>query len=242
MIHDHQDAFGHAMYDYSLGKDGYEIVERDDGYCDISGGPRVYFSQYRDWPVHYKKAVRLAGGRVLDIGCGAGRIGLYLQANGLDVVGIDTSPKALQTCRKRGLKNVREMSITQVSSKLGQFDTLIMLGNNFGLMGDFSRARWLLRRFRAITKPGAIIIAESNEYTDTAEPSHLQYHRRNKRRGRMPGQCRIRIRYKTYMTPWFDYLLVTRAEMKHIVESTGWLIEEFIDSAGPAYIAVIKRV
>jgi len=241
MIHDHQDAFGHAMYDYWLGKGGYEIVERDDGYCDISGGPEVYFSQYKDWPVHYKKAVKLAEGRVLDIGCGAGRISLYLQGRGVDVVGIDTSPNALKTCRKRGLKKVREMSITQIDTKLGQFDTLMMLGNNFGLTADFKRARWLLRRFRAVTGPGAKIIAESNEDTKTSEPVHLQYQERNKRRGRMRGQIRIRIRYKKYITPWFDYLLVTREEMRHIVEGTGWIVEKFIDSGGPAYIAVLKR-
>ncbi len=45
----------------------------------------------------------------------------------------------------------------------------------------------------------------------------------------MPGQLRIRIRYRKYVTPWFDYLLVTRNEIRHIVNGTGREIERFID-------------
>ena len=30
MLSDRQDAFGHEMHDYLNGKDGYEVVERDD--------------------------------------------------------------------------------------------------------------------------------------------------------------------------------------------------------------------
>jgi hypothetical protein len=34
-----RDAYGHALWDYLRGKGrGYEVIERDDGYVDISGG------------------------------------------------------------------------------------------------------------------------------------------------------------------------------------------------------------
>ena len=43
MMKDHQDAFGHELYDYlkSGGEERRmaEIVERDDSYIDVSGGP-----------------------------------------------------------------------------------------------------------------------------------------------------------------------------------------------------------
>ena len=58
----------------------------------------------------------------------------------------------------------------------------------------------------------------------------------------MPGQVRFRIRYRTYATPRFDYLLVSRPEMKRILQGTGWKIRNFIDSkASPAYIAIIEK-
>src|SRR5437016_14480714 len=86
-------------------------------------------------------------------------------------------------------------------------------------------------------------IAESLDiYKPPVDPVHRRYHLRNRRRGRMPGQVRIRIRYRTYATPRFDYLLVSRPEMKRILQGTGWKIRNFIDSkASPAYIAIIEK-
>ena len=88
MSRDYQDAYGHEVYDYLKDKRGQgEIVERGDGYIDVSGGLKAYFSEYKDWPPHEKKAIRHARGRVLDIGSGAGRHSLYLQGKGLGVLG-----------------------------------------------------------------------------------------------------------------------------------------------------------
>ena len=242
MIRDHEDAFGHAMYDFLHGKNCQEVVERDDGCIDVSPGPAVYFSKYQDWPGHQKKAMSRIKGRVLDIGCGAGRISLYLQSRGFDVTGIDVSPLAVKVCKEQGLRKVQLLSVTQVNNKMGKFDTLLMFGNNFGLMSNFNRARWLLRKFRNVTNPGARIVAESLEYTDTTEPHHLEYHKLNRKQGRMAGQIRLRLRYLKYKTPWFDYLFATPVEMKQIAKDTGWEVEEFIESGQPHYITIFKRV
>ena len=240
-----QDAYGQAMWDYLHHGRGFEIVERDDGLAAVSSGPPAYMAPFKDWPAHQKKAIRLARGRVLDVGCGAGRVALHLQNKGLDAMGIDVSPLAIKVCKQRGLKNAKTMSITQVSSKLGIFDTIVMYGNNFGLMGSFKRARWLLRRFRAITAPDARIIAESNDpYPRPGHPGlrcHLDYHKWNRSRGRMGGQLRFRIRYMKHATPYFDYLLVSKDEMRQIVYGTGWKISRFFDSKGSVYIAVLEK-
>lgn len=236
-----QDAYGHALFDYFRGKGGYEINEREDGSIAPSGGPKVYFNDEADWPAYATKAVNLARGKVLDVGCGAGRFALYYQKKGLDVLGIDNSPLAIKVCKLRGLKKARVMSITEVSGKLGTFDTIVMFGNNFGLFGSFKRARWLLRRFHNMTTDDAIIIAESHDPYQTREPHHRGYHRWNKSRGRMGGQVRIRTRYKTYCTPWFDYLLVSKKEMKEILKGTGWRVRRFIHSPGASYYAVIGK-
>lgn len=238
MLKDRQDAHGHEIYDYLNGKGGYEIVERDDGYVDASGGAKDYFAEYKDWPPHQKKAIQYARRRVLDIGCGAGRCLLYLQQKGLDVMGIDISPLAVKVCKKREIQNVRVLSITQVSSKLGIFDTIIMFGNRFA---NRDRARWLLKRFHKVTSEKARIIAESGDPYQTNLPEHLQYHKRNRKRGRMSGQVRIRVRYKKYVTPWFDYLLVSREEMADILNGTGWRIEQLFVSPWALYAVVIGK-
>jgi hypothetical protein len=43
-------------------------------------------------------------------------------------------------------------------------------------------------------------------------------------------------------TPWFDYLFVSRDEMRVILKGTGWRLSKTMSSGGPLYLAVIKRV
>ena len=150
-----QDAQGRLIYDYLREKGlGVEIVERDDGFVN-SGAGSAYLSRYKDWPVREKSAIRFAKGRVLDIGSGGGRHSLYLQGKGLQVLGVDISPLAIRVCKRRGLRNARLMSIDEISPKMGKFDTILMLGNNFGLFGNKSKARRLLRGFLDMTNPKA---------------------------------------------------------------------------------------
>jgi SAM-dependent methyltransferase len=235
------DAYGHLIYDHLQGKTAVEIVEREDGFIAVSGGPAVYFSPYEQWPIYEQEAMRYARGRVLDIGCGAGRHALYLQAQGLAVTGIDNSPLAVEVCRQRGLEEVHLMPVTAVSSRLGRFDTIVMMGNNFGLMANPRRARWLLKRFDALTPADGRIIANSRDPYATVEPDHLAYHELNRRRGRMPGQLRIRIRYRRFKGAWFDYLLVSQEEMNSILQGTAWAATDFIDDGDGIYIAILEK-
>jgi len=242
MLNDSQDAYGHLVLDYFKKGVGQEIVERNDGRLDSSRTlPGYYFAEFQSWAAHERKAMRFVNGSVLDIGCGAGRVALYLQKKGFDVLGIDISPLAVRVCKVRGLKKVRLLSVTEVSRKLGKFNTVLMFGNNFGLVGNFSRARWLLRRFYTLTPDDARIIAETTDPYKTRDQAHLAYQKMNRGKGRMSGQVRIRVRYRTFSTPWFDYLLVSKREMERIVAGTGWRIERFINSTGPQYIAIIQK-
>ncbi len=238
-----KDAYGQQILAYLNRKEAYEIVERDDGFIDLSGGALVYFQDFKDWPKHQKDAIKFAKGRVLDIGAGAGRVSLYLQKKGLDVVAIDNSPLAIKACRMRGVEKARVMSIDGVDKfKPNFFDTVIMFGNNFGLFGGFKKARKLLKTLHKITSKKALIIAESNDPHQTDKVVHLEYHKFNKRRGRMPGQLKIRIRLEKYIGDWFDYLLVSKKEMQDILKDTGWKVKKFIDSEKSTYIAVIEKL
>ena len=241
MLKDHQDAFGHQFMDYYKSGAGVEIIERDDGHIDISGGPKAYFNEYKDWHPIVKKAMRYARGRILDIGCGAGRHSLYLQGKGLEVLGIDISPLAIEVCQQRGLRNTRLLSITQISSRLGVFDTILMLGNNFGLFSNLDMARRLLGKLDRVTSKKGRIIAQSTDPYKTDIPEHLAYHEFNRKRGRMSGQVRIRVRYRKYASPWFDYLLVSKEEMEAILTGTAWRVSKFIDSEAAPYIAIIDK-
>jgi len=235
-----EDAFGQALLAYHSRRESLEIIERDDGYVDaIETG--IYFSGYEDWDPFVKKALELVKGRVLDVGCGAGRHSLYLQEKGFDVLGIDISPLAIEICKLRGLKKAKVMSIEEVDFKPSSFDTIIMMGNNFGLFGGFRKARRLLKRFHKMTSMNALIIAATRDPYGTTNLAHIEYHEFNRQKGRMGGQVRIRVRFQKYATKWFDYLMVSKGEMKEILGETGWKVKEFIDSDGPNYIAVVEK-
>lgn len=238
------DVYGREMMAFYRGEALSEIIERSDGFMDASPnyGRNYYLGEFKGWAPAEKTALKFVKGRVLDIGCGAGRHSLVLQKKGFDVLGIDKSPLALQVCRLRGLKKTRVLSIERLPRlKAGFFDTFLMLGNNFGLFGSFAKARRLLGVMRKLSGPGAVIIAQTLDPHQTNEPDHLRYHRQNLQKGRMVGQVRIRVRFRNLKGPWMDYLFVSKKEMKEILKGTGWRIKRFIPSMGSVYIAVIQK-
>ena len=111
-----------------------------------------------------------------------------------------------------------------------------------GLFGSRRRAPWLLRRLKSVTGPGARILAASTDPYTTDNPDHLAYHARNRRRGRMAGQLRIRIRHGAYRTPWFDYLLASPQELAELADGTGWELTRVVGEGVPSYVGVLERL
>lgn len=226
------DAFGRMLLDGT----GPEIIERDDGFLDAVGP--VYFKPVAQWPAVERRALRWARGRVLDAGLGAGRVALELQRRGRSVVGIDVSPGAIEVARARGVRDVRLLAFEEIDDSLGHFDTVVMFGNNFGLFGSPGKAKRLLRRLRPLADR---IVAGSNDPYATEDPAHLAYQERNRRRGRVGGQLRLRVRYRDLVGPWFDYLIVSPDEMAAILEGTEWRIRRLLQESGSGYyVAVLE--
>ncbi|MFH1368632.1 MAG: methyltransferase domain-containing protein [Elusimicrobiota bacterium] len=238
-----KDAYGKEIWARYKKKSDIETIERDDGYSESSPGfASIYFSPHKEWSEHDNKAIKLVKGRVLDVGCGAGRHSLYLQGLGFDVTAIDNSPLAVKVCRLRGIKKAKVISVTQTGKfKAGSFDTIIMMGNNFGLMGGFRQARRILKAFYRITSPGGRIIAETTDPYKTDFPPHLKYQAWNRRRGRMSGQLRIRAKFGKCRGPWFDYLFVSREELKDILSGTRWKIEKLINTKTSKYMMILHK-
>jgi SAM-dependent methyltransferase len=225
------DAFGRMLLDQLEGAvELHELVERDDGF--ITAARLRYFAPVRRWPRVERRALRSVHGRVLDVGCGAGRVALELQNRGRDVVAIDVSPGAVEVSRRRGVRDVRLLPFEAVDASLGRFGTVVMFGNNFGLFGSEAKARRMLRRLRGIADR---IVAGSNDPYGTDEPAHLAYQERNRRRGRMAGQLRARIRHRDLATAWFDYLIVSPEEMRALAEAGGWRLRTTIHDPGSSY-------
>src|SRR5438067_8293474 len=63
---------------------------------------------------------------ILDAGCGTGgNLHALAQSGYTNLAGFDLSPIALEFCRKRGLDNVKQGSITDIPYEEGTFDIVV---------------------------------------------------------------------------------------------------------------------
>jgi SAM-dependent methyltransferase len=235
----HEDAYGQIYLALLEGRPAQEIMERDDGlvYC---GDPSDYFAPYRRWPTTEKRAMRFVRGRVLDVGCGAGRVSLHLQERGHEVVAIDESPLAIDVVRRRGVADARVLPLGAVDASLGLFDTIVIMRNNFGLVGKERSARRLLRRLADITTERGRIVTDSVDPERVPDPVFRTYRLRGEGSVR-PRAQRNRVRFRTYATPWFYYLMFSPAELEQLVAGSGWRVIRFVDDGSPRFAAVLEK-
>ena len=91
--------------------------------------------------------------------------------------------------------------------------------------------------------PNGRIVAATTDPYQTEHPDHLAYHKANREQGRMSGRIRLRVRYRAVKGPWFDYLLVSKAELESILQGTGWHLAATIDSdEKPQYIVILEKI
>jgi len=118
---------------------------------------------------------------------------------------------------------------------------VLLMGNNFGLFGSLSKARRLLRRLQAITTEDATILACSADLRHGADGTDRAYMARNRREGKLPGQIRMRIRFRDVIGYWFDFLFVSKRELQMILKETGWRARRFIQGKRGAFVAVLEK-
>lgn len=234
-----EDLFGQAFLDYYEGRKYALKLERDDGYVDEQN-IGLYFQDFREFSTVERKALAHARGRVLDIGVGAGRIALYLQDKGLEVVGIDISDNAIDISRKRGVRKLVKMSACDLKFKKDSFDTALAFCNNFGLCGNMEAVRGMLKRLHGIIRQDGLFLAESIHPTRTSRRAHLRYHKINIARGRPPGQATLRGIYRGQKGGWWDLLMVRPEEMRELCEDSGWTIEKTYRGV-PSYVYVLRK-
>jgi SAM-dependent methyltransferase len=237
------DAFGLALADWARDGTDPEVYERDDGFIDVGAGNELFLATYQDWPAPERQALRYVRGRVIDVGCGGGRVALHLQQRGHDVVGLDASPLAVKTTRLQGVKETWCGSVDTLTRRISSFDTVVLYGNNFGIFGTPDRLRRVLTAWATRMPPHAHILAESTSpYGGGAPGIDGAYCRRNRQRGLMAGQARLRVRYHDSATDWFWWLFVSRREMRSLLRGTGWRQGPVLGSSPQdPYVAVLMK-
>ncbi|NJM80676.1 MAG: class I SAM-dependent methyltransferase [Flavobacterium sp.] len=169
-----KDLFGKAILDYQTNNSPEDIITE----TSISEADEMsvayLFREYKDMPKLEQKALQLAKGKILDVGCGAGSHALYLQEKGFDVTGIDISENAIEACKLRGLKNVKASDVldldTDTSTALSmtnqddnKFDTILLLMNGTGIFGTLANISKHLKKLKSLlTEKGQVLIDSSD--------------------------------------------------------------------------------
>jgi ubiquinone/menaquinone biosynthesis C-methylase UbiE len=83
-----------------------------------------------DLPAYLNLVAELRADRVVDVGCGTGRLALLLAARGHDVVAVDPAPASLEVARdKPGADRVRWIDGDATSVAVTDRDVAMMTGN-----------------------------------------------------------------------------------------------------------------
>lgn len=157
-----KDLFGKAMLDYITQNDpkslytSTNISETDE--MDVA----YLFRSFKVMPKIEQKALQLAKGKVLDVGCGAGSHSLYLQDQGLEVMGIDISENAVKTCEIRGVKNVKQIDLLDLETE-EKFDTILLLMNGTGIFGKLKNCDVYLSKLKSLLSQNGQILIDSSD-------------------------------------------------------------------------------
>ena len=156
-----KDLFGQAILDYQTQNAPEDLVTE----TNISEADEMsvayLFRTYQEMPKIEKKALQMAKGKILDVGCGAGSHSLYLQQKGFEVTAIDISPDAIKACQLRGVKDARVQDLLELENE--PFDTILLLMNGTGIFGTLAETSKYLQKLKSLLTPNGQILIDSSD-------------------------------------------------------------------------------
>ena len=197
------------------------------------------------------------GGRILELGCGAGRITGYLGARGGEVLGIDISPDMVAYCRKHYPE--LEFQVGDLSDLSGladeSRDLVVAEFNVLGVLDDAGRRRALRELRRVLVDRGVLLFSAHNLafVPNIPKPLALVTRSRNPARaiwnlGRLPRRTRNHRQMAKLERRESDYALVNdqahdfqflhyyigRGAQVRQLEEAGFELLECLDGNGSA--------
>jgi SAM-dependent methyltransferase len=233
-----KDLFGKAILDYQLGNYTEDIItETSISEEDILPLPYL-FRNYDEMPKIEQKALQMAKGKVLDVGCGSGSHSLYLQnERKLNVTSIDISEGAIETCKLRGLKNARIQDI--MSLKDEKFDTILLLMNGAGMCGSLKNIGGLLTQIKSLLAPNGQILLDSSDLIymfDEDEDGGKWILADNE----YYGELKYNVSYKGEKEEPFDWLYIDYNTLQNAALANNLNCELILEGEHFDYLAKLK--
>ena len=231
-----KDIFGKALLDYFNNNYTEDIITStsisDDDVLPLS----YLFRDFSDMPMLEQKALELAKGSILDVGCGAGNHSLFLKDNGLQIKSIDTSKGAIEVCKMRGLKNAHVLNI---KNETETFDTILMLMNGSGFFKNLKKTPKVLQHLKSLLNPNGQILIDSSDIKYMYEDddgsfwinANADYY----------GELEYHISYKGERES-FPWLYIDFENLKSACESVGLQCELIQEGEHYDYLARISVI
>lgn len=148
--------FGKAILEYTKNPSTKLILIKKDKTSfplDLS----YYFRKDLDFSNLEKKALSLAKGEILDVGCATGYYIPVLRMNG-KVDAIDISDHTIQVAKAKGIEECHVADVFTYKP-LKKYDTITLFENNIGLGGTISKTQKLFKILTKFLKRNGKIIA-----------------------------------------------------------------------------------
>ena len=233
-IYTMKDLFGKAILDYQTHNSPEDLITE----TSISEADEMsvayLFRGYEEMPQLEQKALQLAIGKVLDVGCGAGSHALYLQEKGFDVTAIDISANAIKACELRGMKKAKVQDIMQLEGD--QYDTILLLMNGAGMCGRLKNLPNFLQKLKSLlTDTGQILVDSSDiiymfdEDEDGGKwiPTDVDYY----------GEVVFDITYKGEKENAFDWMYIDYNTLQNAAFANGFQCEIVLEGEHFDYLA-----
>lgn len=155
-----KDLFGKALLDYQNGHYTEDIITSTNISEEDDLPLPFLFREFKEMPKLEQKALKLAKGRVLDVGCGAGSHSLYLQEKGLQVKAVDISKGAIEVAKQRGVLHAEVKNILDESER---FDTILLLMNGTGIFQELVNVSKYLTHLKSLLSSKGQILIDSSD-------------------------------------------------------------------------------
>ncbi|HEU4791049.1 MAG TPA: class I SAM-dependent methyltransferase [Flavobacterium sp.] len=233
-----KDLFGKAILDYQTNNQPEDLITETSISEEDEMSVAYLFRNYDEMPKIEQKALQLAKGKILDVGCGAGSHSLTLQNDrNLDVTSIDISENAIQTCKLRGLKNAKIQDIMTLENE--KFDTILLLMNGTGIFGTLKETPIFLQKLKSLLNPNGQILIDSSDIIymfDEDEdggkwiPSDNEYY----------GETIFNITYKGEKEVPFDWLFLDYNTLQNAAFANGLQCELILKGEHYDYLAKLS--
>ncbi len=233
-----KDLMGKAAWDYYKEKKSADLFT-ETSISDVDEFPiEILFRDFGDMNTLEQKALMLAKGNVLDIGCGAGSHSLYLQnVKHLDVTAIDISAKSVEITKERGVKKVFNQNLLDFEHE--PFDSIILLMNGSGIFEDLDHIDQYLKKINSLLKENGSLYIDSTDIIYMYDQDEdggviIPYN------GKYYGELEFTLHYKEeYDT--FPWLYIDFNTLANAADANGFIIEKIIDEED-SYLAKLTKI